>query len=212
MQIRHGNCLTITSLLEIIMKSLKLFTMGLLLVAGQALAGTIPHSWTSTYDPNPDVYVGPAVNFSFDITTGPFGYRPGIDSLDQSTLDIRFNLYDDGSDPIRVCIFGRCRDYPVLGLETAYIDLPGWLGDNIYTNLGGTETGGSISSLWSGWDQLADTGKLDVSIYSTVGDFMFGSAELKVSGNRIPEPGSLALLAAGIGMLAVRRRKKLAAN
>jgi hypothetical protein len=198
------------------MKSLKFFTMGLLLVAGQALAGVIPHTYTSTYDPTPDRYVGPAVNFSFDITTGPFGYRPGIDSLDQSSLDISFNLYDDASDPIRVCIntfFGRiCSNFPLLAAETAVINLPGLLGDRVYTNLSGNETAGSNSNLWSGWDELANTGILNVSVSALVGDFMFGDAELKVSGNRVPEPGSLALLAAGLGMLVGLRRKKLAAN
>jgi hypothetical protein len=194
------------------MKSLKFFTMGLLLVAGQALAGVIPHTWTSTYDPNPDVYVGQAVNFSFDITTGPFGYRPGIDSLDQSSLDVSFNLYDDASDPIRVCFGNFCFNFPLLATETAVINLPGLLGDRSYTNLGGTETAGSNSNLWSGWDQLANTGILDVSVFAFVGDFMFGNAELQVSGNRVPEPGSLALIAAGLGSLVGLRRKKLAAN
>jgi len=194
------------------MKSLKFFTMGLLLVAGQALSGTIPHTWTSTYDPNPDVYVGQAVNFSFDITTGPFGYRPGIDSLDQSSLDISFNLYDDASDPIRVCFGSFCFNFPLLAAETAVINLPGLLGDRVYTNLSGNETAGSNSNLWSGWDQLANTGTLDVSVSALVGDFMFGNAKLTVSGNRVPEPGSLALIAAGLGMLVGLRRKKLAAN
>ena len=193
------------------LNSHKFFTLGLLLVAGQALAGTIPHTWTSTYDPK-DVNVGQAVNFSFDITTIPFGYRPGIDSLDQSSLDISFNLYDDASDPIRVC-FGRfCFNFPLLAAETAVINLPGLLGDRVYTNLSGTETAGSNSNLWSGWDELANTGILNVSVSALVGDFMFGDAELKVSGNRVPEPGSLALLAAGLGMLVGLRRKKLAAN
>ena len=195
------------------MKLLKRFAMCLLLVAGQALAGTVPHTWTSTYDPSPDLYVGQTVNFSFDITTGPYGYRPGLDSLNQSTLSLKFNLFDDPSDIVRVCLGTRlCRNvnFPA---ETAVIDLPGLIvGDNLYTNLTGTETAGSNSSLWLGWNQLANTGKLDVSIYALLGDFTFGDAELKISGNYVPEPGSLALAVAGLGILVGSRRNKRAAN
>lgn len=188
------------------MKSIQFLLLGLLLAAGQVFAGTVPHTWTSTYNPSPDLYIGQTVDFSFDITTGPLGYRPGIDSLNQSTLSISFNLFDDPSDQFRVCVFGICGTV-TQPREIAVIDLPFFLGDRAYTNLGGAETAGSTSPAWQGWNVLVTTGRLDVSVSALAGDFMFGDATLEVSGNRVPEPGSLLLAALGLGLLASRQRK-----
>ena len=179
------------------MKSLKVLLASLTLFCSQAFA--IPTTWTDTYDPSPDIMIPPSLTFTLDITEGPNGFRPGIDSISLFWLEVY--LRDDGD----------------AGRETALIDLPGVLGDrtptsSILFNIFLPSISGSIA----GWIDLALSGELSVTISSVTGDFFFNSATLYAVGNQaepdnnqVPEPGNMLLLGAALtaAALANRRRK-----
>lgn len=56
--------------------------------------------------------------------------------------------------------------------------------------------------------KLNSTGALDVSVYSTLGDFIVGNSTLTVKTSDVPEPGSLILLGLGLLGLGLARRQK----
>lgn len=181
------------------MKSLKLFAASLALVCGSAFA--YPTTWTDTVDPvNTLVTVTHPYVFNFDITDGPNGFRPLIDTVNNYSVSI--NLYDD-------------QDPWYAPLEIALVNMPGGIGNQVFFNLSGEEYGG-VSVI--GWLELNLSGLLTVNIQSLAGDFYFGDATLNASGNAVPlqsssdvpEPGSLLLLGAAFAAvtLATRRRKQ----
>lgn len=172
---------------------LKMLFASLALFCGQALA--IPYVWTDSYDPA-DIKIPPTLTFSMDITDGVNGYNAATDSLYAYVLSV--SLRDDS-------------DF-FLG-ETAYINLPGILGDDVVSSfftLFLPTLGASLEGLL----QLNATGLLTVSISAMSGDFFFDSATLTAWGNQVsaaevPEPGSMLLLGAALtaAALASRRRK-----
>lgn len=176
------------------MKALKLLAAGLFFLCAQAMA--VPYTWTDTYDPSPDIQVPPSHSFTFDITDGPNGFRPGQDYIGNYGVDV--NLYSSPSEQIRICFGSLCTpvfDKPVIAL----VNLPGIMGDRVFFDLSGQESGG-----WSvaGWLQLNLAGTLDMTISSLLGSFYFGDATLTAEGERaVSEPGTLLLL--GISLLAV---------
>jgi hypothetical protein len=178
---------------------------GLLAVAAVGLLASTaaqaePTTWNDFYDFTPDKLVTEfkPVTYVHDITDN--GFNPGVDTV--SSYSLAINLYDDWDKAI----------------EIAYVDLPGLFGDNIFFNLSGAESGGwSLEGKW----QLADQGRLVVSIVSLLGDFYIGDSRLTVRGDSaggdtrigdtrtVPEPATLALMGAGLLGVALTRRRKL---
>lgn len=173
------------------------------LLAGTALAlasvSASAAAWTQTIDFSPDIYIGPTYNWTHDLTTD--GYNPGTDSIDSFVLSMK--LYDDGD---RSCVWFICGDFQ---LEGAFADLPGIGGDRVWeVDNAWYTTDGTLALIATAI--LDATGKLNVSLSSTGGDFFLGVSTLTAEGktNSVPEPASLALLGLGLAGLAFARRRQ----
>jgi|GEM_PF-3957901 hypothetical protein len=167
-------------------------------------ANAIPFVWTDAYDPVDFKLSAPTTHgYTHNITDGPYGYRPGIDTIYSATLSIF--LYDD-------------------------LDL--WQPEEVRFSFdGGAWTPStSVSGLSSlllpqifSFDAaaLALDGFINVLIQATSGDFYFAGSVLTVFGDRelgvssptaptnIPEPATLGLFGlALLGLGAAARRKK----
>jgi hypothetical protein len=160
------------------MKLIKWMLSVALCAGASSIASATSITWTDTIDFSPDRYIVPNSPASYTHDIRDDGYRPLIDSIDGYSLSV--NLYDNGDQ----------------ALEVALLDVPGLLGDRVFFDLSGEEYGG-----WSlaGFAQLAITGLYDVTMSSKQGNFFLGSSTLTVRGDKrqsVPEPGSLALVAA----------------
>jgi len=171
----------------------KLTTLAAILGAGlcgSAHAGSIPMNWIDFIDFTPDKKVTPNSPAIFTHTLENF--IVGRD--DVFSYSLTFNLYDDRDSDIEAAVFSQ----------------PGRLLDEVWFNLSGTESGGwTLAGVW----QLEKTGSLTIAITALVGDFYLGSSKLVVKGERntVPEPGTLALLGAGLLGFGLMRRKRFTA-
>lgn len=169
----------------------KMLVASLALICGQAFAA--PYTWTDSYDPA-DIKIPPTLTFNMDITDGVNGYNAVTDNLYAYALSVW--LRDDGD---------------FFQGETAYINLPGILGDDIVSSIF-TIFLPTLGTSLDGLLQLDASGLLTVSISAVSGDFFFDRALLTAWGNQgeVPEPGSMLLLGAALTAAAVAtRRRKL---
>ncbi len=182
----------------------RLFALALLVMgfATSAHANYIPATWTDSANVGSGIYIGSGQSYTYVHDLNDEGFRPLTDVISDFYLSI--NLADDSSSWLD-------------GLELAFVDLPGTLGDSLVWDFGagGEEYGG-----WSivGLLQLNLLGTLTVTINSVFGDFNLVNSTLTAHGlsnvANVPEPGALGLLGIGlVGMaLSMRRRKQARAN
>ena len=181
----------------------RFFALVLLAVgfASSAHADLIPATWTDSANTGSGIYIGGGDSYTYVHDLNDNGFRPLNDLI--TSFNLAINLADDSSS---------WRD----GLELAFIDLPGVLGDDAVWSwdfdASGDEYGG-----WSlaGLLQLNVLGTLTVTISSVFGDFNLVSSTLTAHGlsnvdTSVPEPGALGLLGIGlVGMaLSLRRRRQ----
>ncbi len=157
------------------------------------------YTWTNVVDFNPDPQITPSSSFSYahDLTTS--GFNPAIDTA--TDYDLTIYLTDSGRD----------------WFDVVRVDQPGsW-----FTDGGGAFFNWSYASVtteasYSGLVRLNDNGILNITVESLFGSFYLDASELVVTGNQggasVPEPNSLALLAAGILGIVVMRRKVARGN
>jgi len=154
------------------------------------------YTWTAS-DPSTPVYVSLSnpYSYTFDLTQGSDAFAPGTDLI--TSYNISFHLFDDSHDN-------------VFDFNIANLDQPGLLGDDqsIFWDVG-TLGGTSIQGIAT----LNATGQLAITISSLLGSFYIDSSELVAQGIQnsvgVPEPTSVALLAAGMfGIVAMRRTAK----
>jgi hypothetical protein len=169
------------------------------LLGAVGVANAVPVTWDDWAGTPTTVTQGSTYSYSHDITDGAGGYRPGIDSISDASLLIF--LADDA---------------------------PGgdfWLGGDAQETVGFSFDGGVWTStvvdtlLWIpelfdfSVTKLLSDGRLDVSITSYSGDFVFDGSYLTASGNRapapVPEPATLSMFGFAVLMmgLALRRRR-----
>jgi len=147
-------------------------------------------TWTDVIDFNPDPHITPYTSFSYthDITDN--GFNPNTDTA--TKYDLTLYLTNSGRD----------------WFDVVFIDQPGLSLSDLSVFSNWTYESATTHQTYQGLLSLNNDGKLDVTVES-VGSFYLDASELAVtgkSGANVPEPTSLALLAAGmIGIVAMRR-------
>jgi len=150
------------------------------------------YTWTDS-DTSTPVYVttDTPYHYTFDLTSGSDPFVPGTDLI--TSYSLSFDLSSHG----------------VFSFNMAALDQPGLAGDDVQMFLLFGDLQGSSAQ---GKAILNSSGQLDVTVYSLLGNFYIDSAYLEATGIKnsagVPEPASVALLAAGMLGIVVMRRKR----
>ncbi len=155
------------------------------------------YTWDETIDfnPNPKITWLSTYSYTHDLTNG--GFTPSVDSVTSYSLTI--NLMNDAGM-----------------LDAIYINQPGIAADSTLLSTSWTYASLSTGYSYQGLASINANGLLDISITSLLGTFFLDSSTLNATGTQgssqtVPEPTSVALLAAGLLGIAVMRRKNRAA-
>jgi hypothetical protein len=170
--------------------------MKTLLAALLVAAPVFSHAYTTwedtiDFNPNPWITTSNSYTFTHDLTNnGANSFDPIADQITKYSLTIK--------------VFDNNKDFDVV-----VIDQPGFWGDaaTLFWKSDSLTTGHSYEGLLS----MNNDGKLKVTISTFLfGDFYLDSSYLKAQGkdnaSAVPEPSSVALLAAGLLGIVVMRR------
>jgi hypothetical protein len=169
------------------------------LIAGLLLAAPVvanAYTWTDS-DPSTPVVVNEQTSYQYTFNLLDQGFVVGTDSI--SSYSVKMHLFDDNHANW-------------LDFNAAVLNQPGLDGDDldIFWNSGDLN-GWSIQ----GKAALNQTGQLYVTVISLLGSFYIDSSTLTATGTKnstsVPEPSSIALLAAGLLGIAAIRRKSFSA-
>lgn len=162
----------------------KIIVASAFLISTSSFAGVITDVVTQEYKVN----TLEKVSWTHDLTDDGFVFG----SAESATLTIKFR--DDSSSfwdfiELATIVVG---DFDLQDGEFIYVPTSDWAG-----SLG-------VNSLVT----LNATGLLNVTVWSTIGDFIVGDSTLTVS--TVPEPGSLILFGMGLLGLGILRRRNAA--
>ncbi|MDB6059989.1 MAG: motif protein [Verrucomicrobiaceae bacterium] len=165
------------------------------LIAGLLLSVPVlaqAYTWTDT-DPSTPILVNTTTPYQYTFSLLDQGFTVGTDII--SNYNVSIHLFDNSHSSW-------------FDFNTAVLDQPGLVGDDLSVFWSDGSLGGSS---YQGQVKLNQTGTLDVSVFSLAGSFFIDSASLTATGTKkssnVPEPTSIALLAAGLLGIAVMRRK-----
>ncbi len=178
--------------MKALMKTALAIAAFFVLMSSQAMA--IPYTWVDNFNP-PNVLMNASnshYTYQHNLKDNlPNPFNPGQDLI--YSADLRISLYDDDD---------RYQD------EWVYIDLPGLISDKLYeVDFSDLNIGVGLTGLI----ELNALGTLTVELFRLSGDFFFGESCLIAYGseaNPVPEPATMALLGAGLGLLGFARRRK----